>query len=367
MRKPGAVVVLALSLMVITVTAVISAESSTLPPKNLKLVGDHWTAWDPPPAGPGAYIIVKDDCLWNLAEKWLGDPFLWPQIWDENRYILDSHWIYPGDPLVIPGKPVVVPEEGPPPAVEEPEEAEEPVEKEVGEPIAIEPTPLYPVASESEIYCAGYIDPEHRYSDIWVAGNEMENDILGTGDVIYLNQGRNQGVQAGDEFAVIRETRMVKHPKTSEDIGHFIKRLGRARVLVTQEDTATAVIEFSCEDIHKSDELVPWEVIPVPEIEAMPPFERYDSEPSGGRIGWIVYLADDRSSVATGHMIQTDLGVASGVEPGQILTLFRKHGDLPRRMIGQAIVLTVEPLTSTAKIMHSVRETEVADNVEAVR
>ena len=35
------------------------------------------------------------------AERWLGDPYLWPQVWDENRYILDSHWIYPGDPIVI--------------------------------------------------------------------------------------------------------------------------------------------------------------------------------------------------------------------------------------------------------------------------
>jgi hypothetical protein len=368
MRKPGAVIVLIASLMVFSATAVISAESSTLPPKNLKLVGDHWTAWDPPPAGPGAYIIVKDDCLWNLAEKWLGDPFLWPQIWDENRYILDSHWIYPGDPLVIPGQPVVVPEEGPPPAIEEPEEAEEPtVGEEAGEPTALEPTPLYPVASESEIYCAGYIDPEHRYSDIWVAGNEMEQDILATGDVIYLSQGKNQGIQAGDEFAVIRETRMVKHPESEKNIGHFIRRLGRVRVLVAQESTATAVIEFACEDIRRSDELVPWQEIPVPEIEAMPPFDRYDPGPSGGQLGRIVYVADDRSSVATGHIIQTDLGVASGVVPGQVLTLFRPQDELPRRLIGQAIILTVEPITSSAKIMHSVRETEVADHVEVVR
>ena len=90
------------------------AEESTRPPTNLKKVGDHWTPWDPPEAGPDDYLIVKGDTLWDLAGKWLGDPYLWPQIWDENRYILDSHWIYPGDPLVVPGKPTVVPPEGPP-------------------------------------------------------------------------------------------------------------------------------------------------------------------------------------------------------------------------------------------------------------
>ena len=31
----------------------------------------------------------------------LGDPYLWPQIWERNQYVLDAHWIYPGDPLVL--------------------------------------------------------------------------------------------------------------------------------------------------------------------------------------------------------------------------------------------------------------------------
>src|SRR5262249_54348409 len=92
------------------------AATSTRPPKNLKKVGDHWTAWDPPQGGEGAYTIQKDACFWDLAGKWLGDPHLWPQVWDQNRYVLDSHWIYPGDPLSVPAKPNVVPPEGPPPS-----------------------------------------------------------------------------------------------------------------------------------------------------------------------------------------------------------------------------------------------------------
>jgi hypothetical protein len=366
MRKSGAFVVLIASLIVMPITTGISSESSTLPPKDLKLVGDHWTAWDPPPAGPGAYIIVKDDTLWDLAGKWLGDPFLWPQIWDENRYILDSHWIYPGDPLVIPGKPVVVPEGGPPAVTEEPSEPGEPTGVEPGEATAIEPTPLYPVATETEIYCAGYIDPEHRYSDLWVAGSEMENESHGTGDVLYLSQGRNQGIQAGDQFTILREARKVLHPDSSKALGTFIRRLGRVRVMVAQEETATAVIEMACEDIRHSDELVPWREIPIPELDAMPPFDRYDAEPSGRQVGWIAYVADDRVSVATDDIIQTDLGVASGVKPGDVLTLFRTQEDLPRILIGQAVILTVEPLSSTAKIMNSVRETSVGDMVEVI-
>ena len=74
------------------------------PPKNLKKVGDHWTAWDPPtdlPADAEVHIIEPGDTLWDLAERFLGNPYLWPQIWERNSYVLDAHWIYPGDPLVM--------------------------------------------------------------------------------------------------------------------------------------------------------------------------------------------------------------------------------------------------------------------------
>jgi hypothetical protein len=338
-------------------------------------VGDHWTAWDPPPAGPGAYIIVKDDTLWDLAERWLGDPFLWPQIWDENRYILDSHWIYPGDPLVVPGKPTVVPEGGPPteavpePPPEEPgEPAAQPGAQPGAEPTALEPSPLVPAAEPVDLYCSGYIDAEHEYSDLWVAGGEIEEKMVyGQGDVIYITKGANHGIKAGDEFTILRATRDVNYADTRKRLGQFVRRMGKARVMITQENTSTAVITLACEEIRPSDELQPYQSIPIPMLDSMPAFDRFDVTPSGGPVGRVVFVADDRLSVAKGSVFQTDLGVASGVEPGDVLSLYRVRGELPRKNLGQAVVLTVEPLSCTAKVSTSVSELTVGDHVEVVR
>lgn len=368
MRKSGAVLAVLASLLIALVGAgTASAQSSTSPPKNLKLVGDHWTPWDPPPAGPGAYIIQKGDTLWDLAGQWLDDPFLWPQVWDENRYILDSHWIYPGDPLVIPGRPTVVPDTGIPPVDDsslvpqgEPESLE-PVAKPVPVPA------LLPVADATDIYCSGYIDPGYEASDLGIAGRELEKEFVAQGDVIYINQGRNQGIQAGDEFAIRRETRQVTHPTTRQDLGTFIRRLGKVRVMLTQENTSTAVIEMSCDAIEESDQLVPWEEIPVPRLRQLPEFDRYDVTESLGPDGFLVTERDNLDIVGEGQIIYTDLGVASGVRPGDVLTLYRENGDLPRAMLGQAIILTVEPLTSTAKVMLSVREMKRGDRVEVIQ
>ncbi len=65
--------------------------------------------------GP-AYVVhtwaERRDCLWNIAERYLGDPFRWTEIRDLNRDRIQpdgrrlgdepSNWVYPGWELVLP-------------------------------------------------------------------------------------------------------------------------------------------------------------------------------------------------------------------------------------------------------------------------
>ncbi len=53
------------------------------------------------PEGAKVHTVVPGDTFWALAATNLGNPYLWPQIWEKNQYVLDAHWIYPGDPLVL--------------------------------------------------------------------------------------------------------------------------------------------------------------------------------------------------------------------------------------------------------------------------
>src|SRR5688500_2888361 len=94
---------LGVALLASTLAAAGPLSGADQPPKDLHLVGDHWTAWNPPtsfPEGTQVYTIVPGDTLWALANRFYNNPYLWPQIWERNQYILDAHWIYPGDPLV---------------------------------------------------------------------------------------------------------------------------------------------------------------------------------------------------------------------------------------------------------------------------
>ncbi len=361
--------------------------SSSTPPKNLKLSGDHWTPWECPSPGKDAYVIAKGDTLWDLAGKWLGDPHLWPQIWDQNRCIQDSHWIYPGDPLGVPGKPTVVSKEGAPAdkgaEQQQPEAAPEAAPQAAAEPApkAVEPPrprpkPLFPVGDPFDIQCAWYVDFDHQPSDVRIAGREIEGNLerdmdhrtVSVGDVVYLNQGTNQGVTPGREFRVIRASQAsLPHPATGQLLGNVVRRLGKLRVLAAQENTSTAVVTYSCLDIVQGDEAIPWVDIPSPMLAGVPKLDRYDVTPSGGPQGYVVSLVGYQVLAGRGSMLITDLGEAAGVKPGSLLTLYRENGDLPRLLLGRAVVLEVKSNTSSAKLVEAYRDVNPGDHVEASR
>lgn len=357
--------------------------SSSTPPKNLKKVGDHWTPWDCPAGGPEAYTIEKGDTFWDLAGKWLGDPHLWPQIWDQNRCVQDSHWIYPGDALGKPGKPTVVPAGGPPPGITEvqPATPEAPAAQPAAPTAGARrgavpaPQPLRPIADPWDLYCSRFIDPDHEASEAKIVGHEYERNLtmaderrtLGEGDVVYINRGGSQGVVPGAEMAVLRPMRVVMHPGSNKAMGSAIQRLGKVRVLAVQENTSTAVITMSCLDINVADELIAWENIPSPMMASIPKLDRYDVTPSGGPLGFVVAGNWDGTIGGKGNVILTDLGGAAGAKPGSIITVFRENGDLPRINLGRAVVLEVRDGSSSAKLIEAFRDVNPGDRAELVR
>src|SRR4029078_13304390 len=147
-----------------------------------------WTRRTPPaPPEPATsdqqvHVIVKGDTLWALAGKYLGNPYLWPQIWEKNQYILDAHWIYPGDPLMlgISVAPVDNLAGGPGgPGSETPgdEGAAAPPPPGALTPGAAARSPV-PLGAESDIYCSGYVGDLDEQFPFTIVSSEYESLVL---------------------------------------------------------------------------------------------------------------------------------------------------------------------------------------------
>ncbi len=353
--------------MVFVLTAtMVAAQAVAPPPKPLYLRGDHWTPYDPPtefPEGSTVHIVQKGDTLWDLAQQYLGDPYLWPQIWERNPYILDSHWIYPGDPIVID-----VAVQAP---IAEQEVVEETVTTQVQpdddwEASVPEGVP-FPLGSPADVYCFARLMPNDDVFPFSVVSSERigMQDQYSEGEVMYIDGGVNQGVAAGDEFFIMHRERELNHPISKAHMGVVYSQVGRLKVLCAQEDSAIAEITYACDPVVLGDVLLPFNPVPVPLVLPPDPTDRCD-EPNGKPTGYIVYNRDDQIDIGTNWPVFVDLGAPEGLYPGMFATIFRDNpvAGMPRLVIGEVGFLTVEDGYSTSIVTKAWRPVEIGDRVE---
>ena len=336
-------------------------------------VPTHWSRYKYPetiPDGATYYLIKKGDTLWDLAGRFLANPFLWPQIWDQNRYITDAHWIYPGDPLIMPRVGVVSDRAGQEGAAGAGAEAGAGTEAgqegagERGERRSL----LEPAITETALQCAHYIVDDPEDTSLHIIGSEQGATKIAFGDrdIVYLGKGSNAGVKAGDVYSLQHVSYEVKHPDSGRTIGRKIETTGWGRVVLVQEDTSTLMIEQACMDIHLGDYAKPFQKAVVPMIVRRMPGDRL-TPPTGKTDGSVVDIAEDSMIAGQEQLLTINLGRANGVAPGNLFTVYRvmyPSVSSPRNVLGELVVVAVRERTSTARVSYSRDAIMAGDRVE---
>jgi LysM repeat protein len=362
----------------------------------------HWSANKPVGSKEGyeVHTVKSGDTLWDITKEYIRNPFLWPQIWELNPNIVNPHWIYPGDRLLLkkmvvaapqveaPTTPAAQPESMPPPPPRS--AAAEPVAAPAEAPPAGPPPPS-PVASYSQMYCAGFFSGDEIRPRMVIAGTEEAETatLLADRDIVYVNQGALAGVKPGEEYLVVR--RLVDFSRYGPEMGQAsstskygfgYKDLGRLRILLAQENVSTAQVVFACEHLRVGDILIPDEQRVSPVGGPPAPFDKF-APPNDKTRGSIFFAKEFKSVIGAGDIVYIDVGQQQNVQVGdyfRILRFFtpaniskfnqrdfgqyRQTYEAVRKVIGELVVLHVEGKTATALVTQSTQDIALRDGIE---
>lgn len=293
------------------------------------------------------YTIIKGDTLWDISQKELNDPFLWPKIWKENPEIKNPDIIYPSKRIKIPLYLLQkeIPAEKPKPmAVKKPEIIEEkPVEEKIG------PKEIEYLVDKNILIASGYIADSVPEIGV-VIDSPTDRTILGHHDYAYIKT--NKPVNIGDKFYIINVVKKIKHPDSGRKLGYLIEILGVAEVVENTGDPKV-LITTSYGEIEQEALLDNYYEIKQPLAIESPRKPDLD--------GYIVAARQLRNISGTWDIVYTDKGRKDGLKVGDLLatTLKSKH----KIYTGVVQIINLGESTSTAIVRKSNREIKQGDRI----
>lgn len=274
------------------------------------------------------------------------------------------------------------------------------------------PAVRFQTPTAADIYCAGFISknrvPDAKYVN---GGLETPTDTkFEMGEIVYLS---GTGYKAGELYSIVRELRDVNEyeiydgmRKMLGEIGHPYGEIGRVRILDTRSRSAIAQVEFSCDPINPGDVAVPFVEKPPVAFRVPGHFDRF--APANGKLTGRVVLGKDFDTIlGSGTKLYLNVGANQGVKVGDYFRVVRSYtsdlhdpvnslsfkaqisedtqmhsptfegnfltkgkgqnihvGDLPRRAVGEIVVVGTTPTSSSAMVVFALEDVYAGDTVE---
>jgi hypothetical protein len=309
---------------------------------------------------PEVHVVQTGETLWGLAERYLGDPFLWPEIYRINTNVVeDPHWIFPGEELRL-----LLSASGETPVVEavepQPLEVEEVPEPPV--PVAPAPPPTetaptifqergpsvrsldmtapiyrYRPVRRGEFYSAGFLTENEDLPwarVLGAAGKPTLSTLEATSDATMFGEVELEGVesatyQIGDSLLVAKVQRKVEgwghvvHPTGMVRVTEVAGSRIRGQVIAQFARVTDGQVALPLEDFHS-----PGDILPVPI--------------DNGAEGTIIAPRDVGILRSQQDVVFIDLGREDGVSLGDVFEVYTPESEGPLSGGGEAVgIMTI--------------------------
>ena len=321
---------------------------------------------------PERYTVQKGDTLWDIAERFTGNAWEWPEIWYQNNQISNPHLIFPGDEIgliMVDGqKKLTVMNRG---------EASRTVKLSPGD---VKMTPMARIEPIEAAIAAIPMDAiqgflrNHRIvtkEDLEKAPHVISGYdgrvLMGAGTKVYARGDVDGDVAAA--YGIFRKGQIYKDPQSGEILGLEATDIGTAKVLATENDVMTLMLENTNQQVSIGDRLL--------ETEDRSLLSRFiPKAPSQKIAGQILAVTNGVSHVGQFDVVAINRGTRDGMEPGHVM-LVKKAGAmvydreakekvrLPSEEAGSMMVFRVFDKMSYALIMRATRPLKVGDYFES--
>ena len=217
------------------------------------------------------------------------------------------------------------------------------------------------MGGEADIACAPRLSTSPPDTTLTIVGSQEGTTKLyyGPSDTLVIGAGHTQGIDAGQEYFV---RRVVSLGRLGNNAPLVLHTAGWVRIIAAERDAALARVVRACDGLQRGDFLEPVDWPAAVQL-AEPGDPDYDNA------GVILFGLDGRQFIAENQYFVLTLGVTHGLVPGQRLTVFRKTLGHLRAVteLGEAVVVTVEDESATARLMRMRDAIEVGDLIAPQR
>jgi hypothetical protein len=307
---------------------------------------------------PSRHVVVPGETLWDIASKYLKQPYRWGELWQLNaQEIKNPQRLYPGQVLLLDksgGQPRLK-------LATVTEQRREYVEENKKPIASIAPDAIEPFLSEPRV-----VEEHELERALRVVGVQDNRVIAGAGDRIYTTP-PDVFQEKQRSWQVFRAGQPLKNPDSREVLGHEAYFLGTA-VLTQEGKPSVFTVKTSREEIAPGDRL-----LPAPRQDVPTYVPRAPTSPIQAQI-LTIYGGVNFSGPQS--VVTLNKGKADGLEPGHVLVTNvvgdkvddRFKGEktsyqLPPSRNGTLFVFRVFDRVSYALVVGAIKPVEVGDNV----
>jgi hypothetical protein len=322
---------------------------------------------------PDAHQVVAGDTLWDIAALFLKDPWCWPQVWEENRKLIqDPHWIYPGQTIYFKRAQSLLSlsneADGHNDSSNNPRHWSPRIRSEqlANSPLPVLPPSLQSLLAQAPVLWSGVLPATPRI----VAFND-EHAMAGRYDSVFV------AGELGPHtiFTVVRGAEPVIDPLTRQVLAYSVQRVGTLRLLQVASSAGELhrfSVSSSSSELRADDVLIPFEA--AASLLAVP-------HPSFALDGHVATVLRGSRWANQYDLVALNRGRQDGLDAGSVLTVMKQvrigaHESakdpvdlaplaLPAQQIGTLLVFQVAEQAALALVMRASDGIAVGDVVRS--